>query len=165
MDLNNYFKIGVLGPRSFSLGGHDINNDCRKKLRNNISNIINRYKRDDVQILGVTGLGLGVEQDFALCCKANDINYIGILPFPDQEKRWVDLPGVIELYDMLDKSALNTITVGDGNYSPKKILYKDLKIIEASDIIICVVSNIYQLRQEIYDLIEKINKMIVLIKI
>ena len=164
MDCGKNLKIGVIGPRSFVLGGHDYQNSIRSDLREKFKSILMRYYSDNINILGVTGLGLGSEQDFALSCADIGIDYIGVLAFPDQEERWPDLPDVQKQYRELCDRANHTIVMNEGRYSPKKIIEKNIKIIEMCDVILYVYCSQYPKSTKIIDLAEKNNKAIILIE-
>ncbi len=137
MEQLNY-KIGIIGPRSFITGGHCSSADIRVKLRDKMCQIINSV--DSVyQIVGLTGLGIGCEQDFALVCERMDIPYSSYLPYENIEKKWITLPHEIENnFTYLLNNATGVLYVSNGPYSPKKIEKKNEKIIEDSDLVIYV---------------------------
>jgi kynureninase len=132
-------KVGIIGPRSYSLGGHDPSGDIRLGLSYQINNIFKKLSDDDKIILGLTGLSLGVEQDFARLCFENNIQYNVYLSHDNQEKQWRDLPcHILEEYDKLINNSKSCINISDGNYSPKKHIQKQIKILKESDIIIWI---------------------------
>lgn len=163
MDYQEYTKIGIIGPRTVMLDGHDFNNDMRISLRNKITHILQNLRRQNIKILGFTGLGLGAEQDFAIVCYENNIEYIGMLPFYKQENNWKNMPNVQKVYKELLESCNHSIVLEDGGYSPKKIFNKYKKIIEISDIIIVVESKQYNIPASIVEFLKE--KTIVIINV
>lgn len=131
-------KVGIVGLRPYFIGGHDTDND----VRNTINSFIYAYLatlQEQQTIMGMTGLGLGVEQDFARICYDLNIDYYVYLPYHDQEQRWKYLPvDIVREYNFLLKHALHSEIISDGNYSPHKNLIKTKKIVENSDHIIWV---------------------------
>lgn len=161
-------KIGIIGPRSNSLGGHDKDNKTRTFVKKQICNIFSEYnKSGDKVILGITGLGLGVEQDFAEMCIEYKNDYVVYLPFEDQESLWIDLPSdITDNYKFLLKHAFKTQILSEGSYSPKKIATKHSKVIRESDLIIIVNDNVIK---NSYDtclsICKKLNKTYVVINV
>lgn len=163
MDYQDYTKIGIIGPRSYMLGGHDYNNELRISLRSKFTNILNNLSNQKIPLLGFTGLGLGCEQDFAIACFERNIEYIGMLPFQKQEAAWKDLPIVQKVYKELIDNSKHYIVLEDGGYSPKKILNKYKKIIEISDIIILVQTKKYLTSRSVLDCLN--NKTLIIIDV
>lgn len=159
-------KVGVVGLRPYFIGGHDANNE----VRNTINAFIYTYLsglRDNKTVVGLTGLGLGVEQDFARICYDLNIDYYAYLPYVDQEQRWKYLPAeIIKEYNFLLKNALHTEIISDGNYSPHKNLVKTQKIIENADHIIWVQNKrTSTVNNLLLDLFKKESKTVYEIKI
>jgi len=134
---NPIIKVGIIGPKPFGLGGYD-NNTYRLKIKTSIQNLFKSLMKE-YTVVGITGLGLGIEQDFVQLCIDNSIEYVVYLPYNEQEKYWSHLsPDVIKNYTYYLDQALNIIQLDDGKFSPKKILHKKKKILNESDYIICV---------------------------
>ncbi len=129
-------KIGIIGAKPIGLGGHDIHNPIRAAVYQNIISILKQYH--DQSIIGLTGLGLGVEQDFARACLDIGIEYNVYLPYDNQEDYWDKLDSVIQEYHRLKDAALNVKQINVGGFSTKKILTKTQRIIHDADIIIIV---------------------------
>jgi uncharacterized phage-like protein YoqJ len=149
-------KIGVVGPRPYFVGGHDPDNDTRKYIRESISTILEKLLNNKRIVIGLTGLNIGAEQDFAIACKKMDVDYHCYLPYEEQELRWKYLPNTaIELYLSLLKTASYIEIVSEGKYSPKKNLTKLQKIIQESDELIYIRSPKIRLMDEyVYQLLD-----------
>jgi kynureninase len=157
-------KIGIIGPRSYSLGGHDPSGLIRLRLYNQIETIFRKLNNDDKIIIGLTGLSLGVEQDFARLCKDNNVEYNVYLSHENQEKQWKDLPvHILEQYDELVESSRCCINIADGNYSPKKHIQKQIKIMKDSDVLIVISGSLPIKNEKIQSMLdEKKNYTIIL---
>lgn len=133
------YKLGVINTKPVFIGGHDLNNPIRIKLRKQIKKIIDTLLLDkDRAIIGITGLSLGLEQDFAISCVENNIDYIAYIVNENEEELWKDLPvSIREQYKNLYSKAHEIISIGSKNtYSPKENLLKMEKIIRDCDGII-----------------------------
>lgn len=151
-------KIGVIGPRSYNIGGHDNDNPVRENIRVEIRQLVKNHTKDDTALLGITSLALGAEQDFAkICCDAN-IDYMVYTPYEDQESKWSSLPNAVEEYKLLYKNAISRISLGDGGYSPKKILLKNKKIVKDADIIIFVENPLKRVYSELITMAKLLGK-------
>ena len=155
-------KLGIIGPRTFSLDGHDFDSEKRVYIRGWIENEILSWQKKGYTVMGLTGLGLGVEQDFAISCLETRTDYIAYLPFQDQEERWSNLPNIIPIYNELLKRAIETHVVCDGSYSPKKIITKNERIASLSNKVL-IVSDVY--KSSIIDHIKAINTNIEVIDV
>jgi hypothetical protein len=134
---SNVLKVGVVGLRPYFIGGHDPDNDIRKHIKYSMYTYLEKLK--DCTVLGLTGLGIGIEQDFAVVCSSLAIDYYAYLPFAEQESRWKYLPtNTIPNYLKLLNKAIGHECVSEGNYSPHKNILKTLKVISSSDHIIWV---------------------------
>lgn len=145
-------NIGIIGPRPYSLGGHDWNNPIRLRLISLYEEIILSYRTSKTKPVGLTGLSLGVEQDFARACINTKTNYICYLPYEEQEKNWFGTNN--EYYDMLEH-AEDTELLNRGLYSPRKMLTKQKFIINNSDILICVLNKFTNKKEIVKHILEK----------
>ena len=137
-ELQPTYNIGIIGPRTFIAGGHDKACEFRVKLRYKITQIICNIK-EPYQLVGLTGLGLGVEQDFAAACNNLDIPYSSYLPYENMERKWIGLPSDIQNnFTTLLNNATGILYVSNGPYSPKKIEKKNQKVIDDSDLVIFI---------------------------
>jgi uncharacterized phage-like protein YoqJ len=138
-------KIGILGPRSFSIGGHDSNNPIRMFIKNKIRQILNSYNKQNKDVCGLTGLDIGVEQDFAEICLDLNIPYYHYVAYTNID--WSNIPNANEKYQHLSSNSHDKSIIGIGNYSPKKIKHKKRKIIDDSDIVILISSKLLPFKQ------------------
>lgn len=161
--IDNYFKVGIIGPRSYAFDGLDYDNRYYRSLGTKILNTIKDFKRRD--ILGITGLGIGSEQFFAHLCLKHRIKYIGLLPYAHHMKYWSKVPSVMNEYERLVNGSENTVTLAEGHYSYKKIRHKNKKIVELSDMIIFVNTKTHTINANSYlaEMSEKLNKKFVVI--
>ncbi len=156
---NKVLKVGIIGPRTFALGGHDLCNPIRMDLRLAIRNFLNEQKKKFV-ILGITGLDVGTEQDFALSCIECEIDFTCYVSCSDFEI----MPEGKALYDELYEKANSRIILSDGEYSPKKTISKNKRIIHDSDHIIYVSNPMRRFKCPMLSLIKELKKDILVIK-
>jgi hypothetical protein len=155
--LNKLFKITCLGGRPYSIGGHDLDNPIRYNINQQIEKIlIDNLKRHEI-LLGLSGLNIGIEQDFANLCLKHKININVYLSCEQMCKRWENLPHIQSQYDYLIKNALNVYTVNKSSYSPLKNYLKNLTLIRESDLIIYV-KNPFKKNCMLFSEIQKLNK-------
>jgi len=155
-------KISILGPKPYSLGGHDASGELRSKIQKSISFILDGLEKEDKVVLGLTGLSLGLEQDFAQICKDKGISYNVYLSHDSVDAQWEHLPSnICEKYNELLENAHSSIVLDDGGYSPKKIVHRQLRILKDSDIVIYVSGFLPQKNERIKDsLVEKGSALI-----
>lgn len=131
-------KIGIVGPRPYFIGGHDPDNDIRTFIRLSITEILDKLVLNKT-LLGLTGLNIGVEQDFASVCYNMGVDYCVYLPYNEQEDRWKYLPPETTIeYNFLLSKALKQEIISEGSYSPHKNLLKIYRIIADADEIIWI---------------------------
>ncbi len=153
-------KVGIIGSKPFVLGSQDFTADCRVNIRHGLDKIFTEVIGcQDIVISGITGLNIGIEQDFALSCLDNRINYIVYLPFADQKKLWINYPNTFQnKYDNLLEQADHVNTINKGDFSPRKILLQNKKLISDSDIIIYhtdIFDSFYKTNIELINKLEK----------
>ena len=131
-------KISVYGPKPYSMGGHNLSSESCP-IRNAIQDIVDDLQDQDKILIGLTGLSLGLEQDFAYICLQNKIPYNVYLSHDTQERSWADLPEELlkKYQDLLDEAENHTI-INTGAFSPKKALNRQLRVMKDSDYIIYV---------------------------
>jgi hypothetical protein len=161
-------KVGIIGPRTFGLGGHDIENPIRKILRDEIVAYLISQQQLGQTVLGITGLDIGAEQDFAIACLTSNIDFTCYVSYTDHEHVFETIPDVRGLYDKLYNSAISRIILSDGDYSPKKTLAKSRRVIHDADCVIYVKNPLkhqpcsllqlaYELEKEIVFIEPKVN--------
>lgn len=131
-------KVSILGPKPYSLGGHDYQNHIYSHIKTQIREVLNQFHRNDKIVIGLTGLSLGLEQEFANICKQQGITYNVYLSHDNPTKSWEDLPNVIMQYHNMLQTSNTSIDVSNGSYSPKKCLQRQLRILKDSDCVIYV---------------------------
>lgn len=133
------YYVGIIGPKPHSLGGHDIeDNRLRREIFYKIKDVLTHVAKEHHVVVGLTGLNLGVEQDFAHCCLGAKIDYEIYLPYLEQEELWQNLPNVYNQYIQLLASGLTYTTLNIGSYSPKKNSQKNQKIVKDADLILYI---------------------------
>ncbi len=159
-------KVGIIGPRAHTLGGHDFNNVIRDNLRDQIKALLQAELDKGITLHGFTGLGLGAEQDFALACLDLAVDYSCYLAHENMSDRWNDLPkGQVDIYNDLLEASINKVLIGDGNYSPKKILAKDKRIIKDTDLIIFVENPHRKGTNKLVTFCKKLSKRVIILKV
>jgi uncharacterized phage-like protein YoqJ len=77
-------NLAVTGHRPPKIGGYNTNSTLRHKVREAIKQKIELIKPD----YGISGMALGVDQDFAQICIDLKIPFIAAIPFTGQESVW-----------------------------------------------------------------------------
>lgn len=126
-------NIGIIAPRTYSVGGYDSANNIRMNIKNQIETILLKYC-ESYEVVGITTLSQGPEQDFAEICLKNNIRYITYLPYRNQEKNWI----CTQNYQKLLESSHSQEMLARGVYSPRKNVNKHKFIGNHSDVIIYV---------------------------
>jgi uncharacterized phage-like protein YoqJ len=101
-------NLAVTGHRPPKIGGYNENSPLRTAVRRAIRSRIRELKPD----YGITGMALGVDQDFAKICIELDIPFIAAIPFKGQESAWPEASQA-EYQNILAKAhAKETICLG-----------------------------------------------------
>lgn len=162
--MHKTIKIGILGPKPYpSLDGHDKSNPIRLSKINNIKRILSDIisKDQNNAYLGLTGLSLGIEQDFAHICIDLNIDYHVYLSHENITSQWGSLPvEITKDYQYLLDHALEVKNIGKTTYTPKKIINRKMKIYYDSDILIHVKSKFDKLIDNILEENKEYNKTI-----
>jgi uncharacterized phage-like protein YoqJ len=77
-------NLTVTGHRPPKIGGYVQTDPLRVAVKRAMMEIVEKIKPD----FGITGMALGVDQDFADICVALDIPFIAAVPFKGQENAW-----------------------------------------------------------------------------
>lgn len=138
--MGSVVKVGIIGPKPCFIGGHDLDNEIRSYIYKQLDTILLSYLEQKMVVIGITGLELGIAQDFAHVCIDRNISYIAYLPYESQESQWKGLSSdITESYQKLLKSADKIVKVSEGGFSPRKIIRKNHKIICDVDHLILVI--------------------------
>ena len=108
-------NLAVTGHRPDKIGGYSLQSLLRKKVRKAISDKIKEIKPD----YGLTGMALGVDQDFADICIQLGIPFVAIIPFKGQELAWPSASQ--EHYNFLLSKAHDKLIVTPGGYQAWKM--------------------------------------------
>lgn len=160
-------RIGILGPRPYFIGGHDEKDLDRTKIKKIIDRILQDYLNQGFKLFGLTGLDLGVEQDFAQSCIDNNVLYQVILSHEKPQDKWANLTeDIVKKYNFLIRKSKKVITVNKGPYSPKKNQDKNSFISNESDIVIIVInSELKNKNQKDLEYLQKLAKQIIIVNI
>ena len=163
----NKFCIGIIGPKPYFLGGHDSDNPTRDATIVTINQIVSDLAAQYDNLVGLTGLDLGTDQDFARICIKNEVPYYCYLSHESQEKLWGGLGDqVLETWNELLLKAKSCISIAEGNFSPKKVSSRKMAIINSSNVIIYVKPKGLIEDEDIYlKQIKDLGKTVYLIKV
>lgn len=153
-------KIGTIGPKTFTLGGHDPFNPIRIQLREEYKGILQHYLDEYGILLGVTSLSIGSEQDFAQCCIDCNIDYKVYIPYNNVESQWDNLPDLKQRYEKLLDKSLESFPLSEERFSPKRITDKNCKIIKECDIVIFIKTDLYEINETLFEMALNNNKRI-----
>ena len=155
-------KISVLTGKPYFCGGFDTESEEGRLwiVIKTIQDILEDFARQDKIVVGLTGLALGIDQEFAQICLTKGLKYQVYLAYDDMDKNWKSLPDTTakRYRNLLDKSE-NTIIMAEGAFSPKKILNQKIKVVRESDVIIRVDSKLPNKNQTIRSLLN--NKIVI----
>ena len=125
--ITGHRKIG----KSYS---HD--DATRVKVRNRLRNILRKVKEKYPEVIGISGMAIGIDQDFCYICIELQIPFDAYLPFEGQALIW---PKPIQNeYKNLLKKARQCIIVSDGGYSPSKMHVRNKAMADECDAAIAV---------------------------
>lgn len=150
-------KVSVLTGKPYFCGGFDTESADGRLcvVIRAIQNILEDFSKQDKIVIGLTGLALGIDQEFAQICLSKGLVYQVYLAYDGMDKNWKNLPDTTakRYQDLLDRSE-NTIVMAEGAFSPKKILQQKIKIVRESDVIIRVDSKLPNKNQTIRSLLK-----------
>lgn len=107
--------VAVTGHRPRKIGGYDPNNPLRQRIRMELRAHLERLQ----PVHTITGMALGVDQDFADVCLVLKIPFVAAVPFVGQESQWpVEAQ---QSYRELLSLALRVEVVSEGRYRPWKM--------------------------------------------
>ncbi len=129
-------KVMVTGHRPNRIGGYDENNPVRQYTSKAMTDILIKLKTEFKNIEAITGMALGVDQDYCKICIKLNIPFIAYIPFVGQELKWPSL-AQDQYRDLLSK-AKKVIIVSKGNYSPRKMLIRDERMVKDCDVGIAI---------------------------
>lgn len=126
-------NIAVTGHRPDKIGGYDRNNQIRIGIRKKLYKLLNNLKPDKA----ISGMALGVDQDFVEVALELKIPVIAAIPFIGQEKEWITKESKEYYHFLLSKCELQHV-VCDGGYAPWKMNVRNKWMVDNSELIIAV---------------------------
>lgn len=149
-------KIAVTGHRPDKLYGYDLNDERYEALINRLTKAIEEASNGEDDILGITGMALGVDMlfiwslvDYEKEHKDKKITIEGAIPFENQPNKWQLWDR--KLYESLLDDIVDIKTYVDtikeykwdkktpvGEYSPMKLEARNRYMIDKCDVLIAV---------------------------
>lgn len=124
--------IMVTGHRPPKIGGYDYYNSTRVKIRKKIEEILKQYN----DVVGISGMALGVDQDFCEVCNILSIPFLAYIPFKGQEKKWPPKSQLV--YNRLLEQAKEIKIISRGEYTPIKMQIRNEAMARDCDMAIAV---------------------------
>lgn len=126
--------VGVTGHRPDKLGGYEDENPLRSWVRAQIR----RHLRLLRPLYGISGMALGVDQDFAEACVELSIPFIAAVPFKGQELAWRSHPMTRRKYRALLAKAYEVVIVSEGVYENWKMQARNEWVVDHCNTMLCV---------------------------
>jgi uncharacterized phage-like protein YoqJ len=139
-------KIVFVGHKIQDLGGFT-ENAIQKEIKSTIENVL---KADKSHIV-LTSMSLGIEMWAAKLAFTNKVPYHVYVPFKDYHSKWPF--ATRKEYSELLKHAGKRIVLDDGAFDVKKLLAKEVAMLEEADII-------YSFYKEETKLLNKFSKKV-----
>lgn len=124
--------VSATGHRPDKIGGYDFYNPQRVWIRRRIKQILSGLCPQYC----ISGMALGVDQDFAVVCIELGIPFIAAVPFIGQERNWPAKSQ--EFYRELLRYAFCQYVVTGGGYSARKMQLRNQWMVDNCDILIAV---------------------------
>jgi len=125
--------VGATGHRPDKLGGYA---EEVTPLRAWVRAQIRRYLRQLRPLYGISGMALGVDQDFAEICIELRIPFIAAIPFRGQERAWP--PEARTKYRQLLAQAYEVVIVSEGRYENWKMQARNEWMVDHCNVMLCV---------------------------
>ncbi len=125
-------KVAVTGHRPDKIGGYDYYARQRVWLRQQLRTIV----MDLMPMYTISGMALGVDQDYAQVSIELAIPFIAALPFVGQEKKWPKSSQ--DYYNWLLERADEKVVVSPGEYSAYKMQVRNEWMVDNCDVLIAV---------------------------
>jgi uncharacterized phage-like protein YoqJ len=124
--------VAATGHRPDKIGGYEWEAPQRVWVRQQIKQALIELRPTK----GISGMALGVDQDFAYVCTTLGILFTAALPFVGQESRW---PAHSQkFYDWLLERADDVVVVSPGDYAPWKMQRRNEWMVNHCDILLAV---------------------------
>lgn len=129
------FTIAVTGHRPNKLpGGYNADSPGRRKIREATTTFLKTFTPGTLH--GISGMALGVDQDFCTVCLALGIPYWAAVPFKGQEASWPPQSQVV--YDRLLKAAAEVNYVCSPGYAAWKMQRRNEWQVDRCDLLLAV---------------------------
>lgn len=126
------FVVAATGHRPEKIGGYDF--DAPKRVW------IRARMREALLVLepqyGISGMALGIDQDFAFCCVELGIPFVAAVPFIGQESTWPRESR--EYYHELLSHAYCRYVVTGGGYSAYKMEVRNQWMVDNCDVLLAI---------------------------
>lgn len=120
------------GHRPEKIGGYDFYAPQRAWVRAQIKRALIDLKTTR----GISGMALGVDQDFAYVCIELAIPFTAAIPFVGQEDAWP--PHAQEWYEWLLIRAADVVVVSPGEYTAAKMQVRNEWMVDNCDVLLAV---------------------------
>jgi hypothetical protein len=130
-------KIGIIGVYPDLLGGYD-KTRLKEQHQNVYSRVLSLYNK---RCIGITGMTIGSELDFAETCYTNNVPFEAIQIQTSPSHKW---PADKDKYEFLWHRAAKQTILSEGVFSPLKIMRKWEYVIRESDALIYVLNAKYR---------------------
>jgi uncharacterized phage-like protein YoqJ len=139
----SYFMIAVTGHRPPKIGGYTPTAPKRLWIRDQLRSTLHQIQQElprRFQVRGITGMALGVDQDFALICQDLGIPYDAYIPGSqgEQTSKWSWNKHALQLYANLIAGAQNTINVPNISNYIQTLQARNEAMVNAADLLLAV---------------------------
>lgn len=124
--------IAVTGHRPDKIGGYDFYNPVRTWVREQLK----RKLLDLRPQYAISGMALGVDQDFAYVCLEIGVPFLAAIPFVGQESRWPEASQ--QFYRDLMARAYHVVVVSPGGYAAWKMQTRNEYMVNLCRVLIAV---------------------------
>lgn len=124
--------VAATGHRPNKIGGYEWEAPQRVWVRQQIKQSLIELRPDKC----ISGMALGVDQDFAFICATLGIPFTAALPFIGQENRWP--ASSQKFYEWLLERAADVVVVSPGEYSANKMQVRNEWMVDHCDILLAV---------------------------
>ena len=124
--------VAATGHRPDKLGGYEWEAPKREWVRNQIKDFLVKYQPERC----ISGMALGVDQDFAFCCIELAIPFTAAIPFVGQENTWPSSSQTF--YEWLLERADDVVVVSPGGYAAWKMQVRNVWMVDHCDLVLAV---------------------------
>lgn len=124
--------VAATGHRPDKIGGYDFNNPQRCWVRERMKEELLRLRPTAC----ISGMALGVDQDFAWVAQWMTIPVLAAIPFKGQESRWPESSQVF--YRVLLARCYHVETVSPGEYSAAKMQVRNQWMVDHCQVLLAV---------------------------